>query len=384
MYKVTKYILEICNYIDKNYPELFYFIPTYYDNIAFSVIKVYLRLDLKTLDFLKVENAIYASKDELLDSFITLVSNHIADKGIPNPDQKDSFLSKLIIILQYKDIVQKLEKNKVANEKLLPSLLAAFETKNSYVIAKSFLRLLKGKPYADFTSVISPEIGSASYRSLFVSLCTKQEKLRDKFLNDLFNHINDLLSTLYLKYADRNNGEVSEREENMKEARLNYETLYNMLRVLETVISLVPLVFLDVSRVLKQRASDLCMLIIREVTQGHIGSFLLEIPSQIIKRIETSGALLSPIAGIYSALSKAAFMEKTKKFVSLEEFMVSADGFDIDLMKNFIELLKGKAIKGLSKEFFTVRDAVNSLGPYMARHPSTVQLTNNHRTKTMR
>jgi hypothetical protein len=384
MHKVAKYILDLCNYIDKNCPELFYFVPAYYDNMLFSIIKVYFRLNPNSLDFLKVENVIYSSKNELLDPFITLVTNHIADKCIPNPDQKDSFLLKLIIMLQYKDIVEKLEMHQVANEKLLPSLLSAFEAKNGFVVARTFLRLLKGKLYADFTSLILPEIGSTRYRTLFVNLCLKQEKLRDKFLNDLFSHINDLLSALNLRYADRNNGELNEREENMKEARTDYETLYNMLRVLETVISLVPLIFLEISRVLKQRASDLCMLIIREVTQGHLGSFLLEIPSSNIKKIETPKALLCPIAGIYLILSKAAFMEKTGKFVSLEEFTVNADGFDINLMKKFIELLKGKAVKGLPKEFFTVRNAVNSLEMYIARHPSTVQLINNPRTNPTR
>lgn len=343
-------------------------------------------MDLKSLTYLKAENPIYSSKDQLLDPFITLVTSHLADRRIPNPDQKDSFLLKLIIMLQYKDVIEKLELHQTANEKLLPSLLLAFEGKSGLLAARSFLRLLKGRLYDELPAVVLPVYGSARYRSQFVNYCLKNGNVRDKFLNDLFSHINDLLSSLNLKYAERHDGSLSDRElgENLKSSRGSYETLHDMLHVLETVVFLVPLLFLESSRVLKQRASNLCMLIIREVVEGHVGKLLLEIPAHEVKRIETGKALVSPVAGIYMALSKTAFMERTGKFVSLQEFMVSADGFDISLMKRFVELLKGKAIKGLSKEFFAIRDAVNLLDSYIARHPLTVCLANECRTKARR
>lgn len=282
MNDLGSYIVDLCNFLDQSCPELFYFIPEYYTTAMFTIIRSFLRMDIQNLDFLWPKQIVapqlkYPS-DKFLYEFVSFISNHLADKKIPNPDQQESFLTKLNILLQYRDIVLKMEKHPVAKEKLMQAFLRSFDKKNLNALCKNYLRMLKKDLYNDINYSILPEASSVFFREQFKELCTKDIKIRDTFLNSFLNHLNNTLSDFQLNSSESYNVAITtrERDEHKREARQIYNIFYEMLRVLETTISLIPAVFLETNNIFKQRSSDLCMLIIREAFKGQLSKFLEE------------------------------------------------------------------------------------------------------------
>ena len=143
-----------------------------------------------------------------------------------------------------------------------------------------------------------------------------------------------------------------------------------MLRSLETSISLIPFVFLEPEGIFTQRNSDLCMVIIREVIQGHLGRFFVAYKSEN-KRIETQGMILSPIAGIYICLYNSS---QGQKLSTIEDCIVKADGFESKLMKSFIDILKQEKSKDVSKGIVILTKIINSLEGFIEKHYSPVYL----------
>jgi len=376
MHKLAIYILELCNYLDEKCSELFYFIPDYYNTTAFIVIRAFIRMDLHSLEFLYPKSGpIGIPKESLIDSFITFVSNHIGDKSIPNPDQQEALLLKLGILLQYKEIISRLENHKIAQNKLVRNFLHSFEMKSSHVLARNFLRLLNHNLFNDMPKTVLPDYGSDFYRKQFIELCTNDVKLRENFLNTFFNHINNTLTDLKMHYTESKNGNLSLRdhEDHKKESRNIYIIFFDMLRVLETIISLIPNIFLEKNGIFKQRGSDLCLLVISEVIKGQLGKFLNEIPVDDRKRMENAQILLSPIAGIFLTLQNTINNELSKKnLINVEEFIIKGDGFDIKLMKNFIEIIKSESKKPISKQIANLISLINSLEGFIEKNFSPV------------
>ncbi|MDR3548361.1 MAG: hypothetical protein P4M11_08890 [Candidatus Pacebacteria bacterium] len=276
-------MLELCDYIDRTYPELFYFVPEYYITAVSAIVKAFLRMDPQGLDFLWTKcSPAMVPREALLDRFITFVTNHISDKRIPNPDQQESFLIKLGILLQYRDVVSRLETHPVAKTKLVPAFLRDFGKSNVNALAKNFLRLFKKNLYNDLAYTVLPDYGSEYFRKQFVELCTADIKLREAFLNTFLDHLNNTLTELKLHYSECSNISLTtrERDQHKRDSRVSYSILYDMLRVLETTVSLIPFVFLEADGLFRQRAADLCMLVIREGIQGQLGRFLSDLASE--------------------------------------------------------------------------------------------------------
>ena len=380
MYKLAWYILDLCNYVDQKCPELFYFIPDYYNSAVFTILRSFIRMDIESLDFLwgKITPAT-CPKEALMDSFITFISNHLADKRIANPDQQELFLHKLGLLLQYKDLIARMETHPVAKSKLLPVFLAAFEMKSVHLLSRNFLRMLKKSAYNDIQYSVLPDVGSEYYRKQFAELCYSDIKLKEMFLNTFLNHMNNTLTEIKMHCVESGNISLSsrEREEHKKEARNFYNVLYDMLRVLETIVALIPHVFLEPNGIFKQRTSDLCMLVIREGIQGQLANFFTELINEEPKRIETQKMILSPIAGIYLNLNHtvAELKEEEKtKYVTVEECIIKSDGFENKLMKTFVEVLNNNGKKVNSKQFNTILGIVNSLEGFIEKHFSPVFL----------
>jgi len=348
MKKVSTYILSLNDYIDKKCPELFYFIPNYYNTTVFMIVKSLLRSNLLLLVFMWQSNSFkfglgslfnigFDANSPVLKLFIGFVIRHLADKKIPNPDQQQDFLIKLLFLLQYKETLKKIEEHPIAKEKLLINLMNVFEQKHILLLSMNLLMLLKGDLYNDEEM----GIGSKYYQTQFIELCSKDEKLLEHFLNLLLNHINDLITEVKLNYTESTNTSLPSRERhnNYSKACTGYTVLYKTVRALELVASLIPFAFLEHNAVLTQRTSDLCMHIIREGTDGKLNKLLTELNSGDNKKIETIKMFLSPIAGIY--LSLYQFLSKKRsESTKIEEYIIKADGFELELMKIFISELK--------------------------------------------
>jgi hypothetical protein len=346
MKKVSAYILFLSDCIDKKCPELFYFIPNYYNTTVFTIVKSLLRVNLLSLEFVWGSNSFkfdigslfnigFDANSSVLELFISFVTRHLADKRIPNPDQQQDFLIKLLFLIRNKETLKKIEGHPVAKEMLLVNLMNAFEQKHILLLSMNLLMLLKGDLYND------EEVnnGSKYYQMQFIELCKKDGKLLEHFLNLLLNHINDLITEVKLNYVESNNNSLPLREQNNNygKARTGYTVLYKAVRALELVATLVPFAFLD--GVFIQRTSDLCMHIIREGTHGQLNKLLNELDNGDNKKIETTEMLACPIAGIYLALYQFLSKENDKS-KKIEKYIIKADGFELELMKTFIKELK--------------------------------------------
>ena len=87
--------------------------------------------------------------------------------------------------------------------------------------------------------------------------------------------------------------------------------------------------------------------------------------------------LLSPITGIYLALSNSQNQSKEykPKVIQIEEFIVRADGFEPKLLKTFAEVLRTDTIKvnpHNKKAVSAISSIINSLDPFIEKHFSPV------------
>ena len=88
--------------------------------------------------------------------------------------------------------------------------------------------------------------------------------------------------------------------------------------------------------------------------------------------------LLSPVAGIYISLSSSYNQSKEdkSKLVSVEDFIVSADGYESKLLKKLIEILKTEANNSTVlniKSYFSLVNIVISLDGFVDKHYSPVR-----------
>lgn len=383
MKRLSSYILSVTDYIDRKCPELFYFVPNYYNTTTFIIIKNLLRLNLLSLvffwqnasfklDLSSLLSVSFNANDPLIDLFISFVTRHLADKRIPNPDQQEDFLIKLLFLLQHKETLRKLDTHPIAREKLLPGLMNAFEQPHILLLAMNFLALLKKDLYND----IETNVGSKFYQEQFAELCKKEGKLFEHFLNSLLNHINDLISKMKLHYAESGNAGISarDRDTHYRKACGEYTTLYRAMRCLELVALLTPCSFVEHSGVFTQRSSDLCMHVVREGIHGQLGKFLGGVMGGDHKKIETPRMLLSPVAGIYLSLNEA--LKKNKgKLICIEEYIVKADGFELELMSSFVATLKDANPPAHSK-FEALANLVGSLESYLTKTAPQVLFRN--------
>ncbi len=281
MHRLGCYLLDLCNHIDSECPELFYFVPEYYITSVSTIVKAFLRMEPQSLEFIWTAKCspMICPRDALLDRFVTFVTHHLSDKKVPNPDQQEAFLTKLGILLQYRSVVPRLETHPVSGPHLVPAFLRAFDEQNVYALAKIFLRLFRKGLYNDITYTFLPDFGSEHFRRQFAELCTKDTKVRDGFLNAFLEHINNTLTELKLHYSESSNISLTsqERDEHKRASRTSYNILYDMLRVTETTVSLIPTLFLEQNGIFAQRVSDLCMLVVREGIQGQVSRFLCDL-----------------------------------------------------------------------------------------------------------
>jgi hypothetical protein len=110
MQKLALYVLELCNFCDEKRPEEFYFVPECFISVVTTVFRTFIRMDLHNLDFLwtRPHPSLCEPKypsDHLVYAFMAFVCAHLADNKIPNPDQQESFLTKLNLLVQYKELV---------------------------------------------------------------------------------------------------------------------------------------------------------------------------------------------------------------------------------------------------------------------------------------
>ncbi len=276
-------MLSLCNYLDEHCPELFYFVPEYYITAAFTIIKVFLRLQVHRLSFIwPTTNVLTYPSDELLAACLTFLARHFNDKSIPNPSQQEMFQGRLKLLLQCKEIVGKMELHPVARTIMLRGLLNSFEHKPPKTSVTNLLRLIKKDTFNDIPRSVLPEAASEYFRKQFTELCITEVGLRESYLNGLFGYIGTAIFEIKVQIAESTNPDLDAqaKHNHASKVRSLYSSLYNALRLLEATVGLIPAIFLDGSKLVTQRASDLCMLVAREGTESVIHQYLGELSSK--------------------------------------------------------------------------------------------------------
>ncbi len=57
MNRLGRWLVELSNFIDTRCPPLFYFIPEYYANVSFDIMRLFLRVDIPTCEFIWVNES---------------------------------------------------------------------------------------------------------------------------------------------------------------------------------------------------------------------------------------------------------------------------------------------------------------------------------------
>eukprot|EP00824_Muranothrix_gubernata_P006384 TRINITY_DN18227_c0_g2_i1.p1 TRINITY_DN18227_c0_g2~~TRINITY_DN18227_c0_g2_i1.p1 ORF type:complete len:325 (+),score=23.74 TRINITY_DN18227_c0_g2_i1:1-975(+) len=236
-HKLGLWILKFINYVDTKCPELFYFIPEFYINICFDILRLLLRVNIKDKHIWgnkKIPSHSFPS-EEYIKEFITLVTNHICDSDITNPDLHDSFLTKLNLILQYKHLIPMLEDNKTAQEKLVKRIMQCFEKNDLGKLAKNFLRIFKGNGFNEIKYGVLPECPSSYFKQQLKEYLMANTEKCSHFINMLTIKFHNAISELKLSFEESHNVMVpfQQRSQLSKESKYFYLTSLHMMKVLE-------------------------------------------------------------------------------------------------------------------------------------------------------
>jgi len=105
LHSLALWLSQLFIFTFSNYKWLFYFIPEMLLATLFDLVRFFLRIDFSQLNIFPEE----FPSQELCIKYIQVVVDHMNDLNISNPDFRESFLTKLNIILQYKKFIPLIE-----------------------------------------------------------------------------------------------------------------------------------------------------------------------------------------------------------------------------------------------------------------------------------
>jgi len=102
-----------------------------------------------------LEHFVYGRRDQtdhfngFSNELANFISRHFFDPLIANPDLKETYLTRLNIMLQYSKYMQIFEKIPFCQDNFVCNLMQAFDRRNIYPVCKNFLRFAKGQGFRD-------------------------------------------------------------------------------------------------------------------------------------------------------------------------------------------------------------------------------------------
>lgn len=108
LYKFGHWLARVINYVDLKYPGLIYILPEDFMSIPFDIFRASKRgcipLYEQESESLKLkeekERALGGFYSTLSEELVSLISRHFYDEKIVNPDLKETYLTRLNILLQ--------------------------------------------------------------------------------------------------------------------------------------------------------------------------------------------------------------------------------------------------------------------------------------------
>jgi len=344
--KCGTWIAKWLNFIHIQLPNLFYFIPEYFDTFLSDIVRFFLRIPIDRCAFITNDLIEDFLSPDFMGQYIDFVSAHLNDEGISNPEYHEAFLTKLNMLLQVKKIMFLLESSSTANKFLVTNMISGFKMKNLNALCKNFLRIFRTRNFLEIKYSYLPEFNSDKLKKQFQYLMCTNEALYNDFLNNLLNNMASTLTNVLVLYHDGNkvNLEDREREFIMNEIRKSIHLLYDMNRVLETVINLLVDLFIEKKNANQYRIIDYLTSQIFQISNitgiGKVINLYSEIDFSIV---EYSYKFISPIAGIIETLySKFIDLNKKSEEAAAKDtfnLLKDGDSFSVDSFKIMSELI---------------------------------------------
>lgn len=259
---------------------------------------------------------------------------HFDDDRIVNPDAREMLLQSLAYLMMKARFVRFFEKNDMAKEKLMPKLLASFNSRSWIHVGSVLKSVSKG---CSFGTHEQPASASPIFQESFAATCRAGDAAATAFLNQLFNFLNTAVSEFRVALAelqDRTVGNIRNK------CCIIFELLSMTLMILEVIAWKAPEVLLA-SNLNRARLCELVLLVLSSVaSDGSYGTrfekFLQIAAKDDKKPIEVELSVLGPIAGIGTKLL-AAGKENPELPGVLQDLVTVAGTFEPVLMRRLRE-----------------------------------------------
>jgi Kip1 ubiquitination-promoting complex protein 1 len=263
-----------------------------------------------------------------LQDVITFLVLHFHDSRIINPDVRDELLQAIYKLLQSADWVSVFEQNGAAREKLMVSLLAAFDARTWVSISGIILRLVKGGGFGQLPAT-AIEGSSLLFRSLLRDACVQHGPIFDAFLNRLFNTLNWTVTEFVVVLKEVHDAVTAQRAADANAQRrcgLMFELSVNLERLLEFLASQLPAAFRGGSTLNLTRLVELLSFILSHTTGK--GAQLLDSTTAMnlasLAKVNRQ-ALLAPLVGTLARLFDVERQAGEGSGHSVSEAMAAAE-----------------------------------------------------------
>jgi hypothetical protein len=282
------WVIKICNYLDENCKPLVYFIPEYFLTFAFEVLRIQSRLSILELDYLwRIEPMPMLGKlcESLFVESTKFIVNHMNDPNMPNPDLQDQIQSHLNLILQehkYRDL---LEKSPAMLNKLVPNMLTHFGKFNMNAMCKNYLRMFRYNTFNDIIYATLPEYQSTIFRQSFNTIISTNSNTAFDFMLSTIENLHLIYSSIQAKIDIVSLGNIpnEEKAKAITEIKKSIGIYYDILRIIESSVNIVPSAFIISKATVFQQLSNLCMTIIRSCCDGLLSFIFAKINSNAIQ-----------------------------------------------------------------------------------------------------
>lgn len=136
------------------------------------------------------------------------IAKHFYDEKIVNPDLKETYLTRLNILMQSQQIMEVFEKSPTAQQYLVKGLLSSFDKKYLTLVSKNFLRFAKGKGFKEIS--LSSYVTENTYSAFYLERMREQlllpgDKVAKNFMNTFFNTLNEITTELFVIFKELKN-----------------------------------------------------------------------------------------------------------------------------------------------------------------------------------
>mmetsp|Transcript_873 Transcript_873/g.3210 ORF Transcript_873/g.3210 Transcript_873/m.3210 type:complete len:1103 (-) Transcript_873:22-3330(-) len=238
-----------------------------------------------------------------VDVAVEFSVRHFDDERIINPDAREMLLQSLAYLMMKARFVRFFEDNAMARARLMPKLLAYFNSRSWIHVGSVLKSVSQG---CSFGTHEQPASASPVFQESFAATCSVGDSVATNFLNQLFNFLNTAVSEFRValtELEERGVGSIRNK------CCIIFELLSMTLMILEVIAWKAPAVLLK-SNLNRARLCELTLLVLSSVvSSGSYGARyekFLKIAAKDAKTpLEVEFTVLGPIAGIVTKLLEA-------------------------------------------------------------------------------